>query len=65
MSENVNHTIDDILETVKKSNRRADLRLIRRAYDFAKAQHGDQLRKSGEPYIIHPLQVLIHYLLLD
>lgn len=57
MSENINHTIEEVLETVKKSNRRADLKLIKRAYDFAKTQHGDQLRKSGEPYIIHPVQV--------
>ena len=57
MSENVNHTIEEVLENAKKSNRRADLKLIRRAYDFAKSKHGDQLRRSGEPYIIHPVQV--------
>ena len=38
-------------------NRRADLNKIRKAYDFAKEKHGDQLRRSGEPYIIHPVQV--------
>ena len=47
MSENVNHTIEEVLENAKKSNRRADLKLIRRAYDFAKSKHGDQLRRSG------------------
>ncbi|MGN1326927.1 MAG: RelA/SpoT family protein, partial [Clostridia bacterium] len=57
MSENINHTIEEVLETVKKSNRRADLKLIKRAYDYAVAKHGNQLRKSGEPYIIHPVQV--------
>lgn len=31
--------------------------LIRRAYDFAAAAHDGQLRKSGEPYIVHPLSV--------
>ena len=30
MSENVNHTIEEVLENAKKSNRRADLKLIRR-----------------------------------
>ncbi len=57
MSENINHTIEEVLETVKKSNRRADLKLIKKAYEFAKDKHKDQLRKSGEPYIIHPIQV--------
>ncbi len=57
MSEIINHTIEEILETTKKMNRRADLKLIKRAYDFAKEKHGEQLRKSGEPYIIHPVQV--------
>lgn len=31
--------------------------LIRRAYDFAAAAHDGQMRKSGEPYIVHPLSV--------
>ena len=50
-------TIDDILEKMKKNSRKNDLKLIKRAYEFAKEKHGDQLRKSGEPYIIHPVQV--------
>ena len=57
MSEYINHTIEEVLETVKKSNRRADLKLIKRAYEYAKDKHKDQLRRSGEPYIIHPIQV--------
>ena len=57
MSEVKDVTIDDVLEKMKKNNKRSDLKLIRRAYDFAKKKHGDQLRKSGEPYIIHPVQV--------
>ena len=57
MSEIKDVTIEDVLEKMKKNNRRNDLKLIRKAYDFAKSKHGDQLRKSGEPYIIHPIQV--------
>lgn len=57
MSEVKEVTIDDVLEKMKKNSRRNDLKLIKRAYDFAKEKHGDQLRKSGEPYIIHPVQV--------
>lgn len=57
MSEIKDVTIDDVLEKMKKNNRRNDLKLIKRAYEYAKEKHGDQLRKSGEPYIIHPVQV--------
>ena len=57
MSEVKDVTIDDVLEKMKKNNKKSDLKLIKRAYDFAKEKHGDQLRKSGEPYIIHPVQV--------
>ena len=57
MSEVKDATIDDVIDKMKKNNRRNDLKLIKRAYDFAKEKHGNQLRKSGEPYIIHPVQV--------
>ncbi len=57
MSEVVNYTIEDVMAVAKKNNRHVDIKLIKRAYDFAKQNHGDQLRKSGEPYIIHPVQV--------
>ena len=36
-----------------------DLSMIEKAYEVAKEQHKDQKRKSGEPYIIHPLCVAI------
>lgn len=57
MSEVKDVTIEDVLDKMKKNNKKSDLKLIRRAYDFAKEKHGNQLRKSGEPYIIHPVQV--------
>ena len=57
MSEVVNYTIEDVMAVAKKNNRHVDIKLIKRAYDFAKQKHGEQLRKSGEPYIIHPVQV--------
>ncbi|MGL4344151.1 MAG: RelA/SpoT family protein [Cellulosilyticaceae bacterium] len=40
-----------------------DLSMVQRAYDLAYKAHDGQLRKSGEPYIIHPLQVA--YILAD
>ena len=57
MSENINYGIDDVINVAKKNNRHVDIKLIKKAYDFAKEKHGDQLRRSGEPYIIHPIQV--------
>ena len=50
-------TIEDVIERMRKNNRKADIKLIQRAYNYAKENHGDQLRKSGEPYIIHPINV--------
>lgn len=35
----------------------ADLNLVKRAYVFAARMHRGQLRKSGDPYIMHPLEV--------
>lgn len=52
-----NHTIKDILEKVKKNRRWPDTKLIQKAYNYAAKKHGTQLRKSGEPYIIHPTNV--------
>ena len=37
--------------------RQHDLELISKAYDKAKERHAGQLRKSGEPYLIHPVAV--------
>ena len=51
------YTLEDIIDRMKKNNKKADTKLILKAYNYAKENHGDQLRKSGEPYIIHPLQV--------
>ena len=50
-------TIDDVINNIKQKNRKADIKLVKRAYEYAKKNHGDQCRKSGEPYIIHPVQV--------
>ncbi len=44
-------------DTIREYNPAADLGRIRAAYEFARAHHGDQRRKSGELYITHPLAV--------
>ena len=63
MSEVQNKTIEDIISLVKQKKRWADTKIILKAYNYAKENHGSQCRKSGEPYIIHPLQVA--YILAD
>ena len=50
-------TIENILDAVKSYSPKADLDLIRRAYELARKAHAGQTRVSGEAYIIHPLHV--------
>ncbi len=57
MSETSEITIDTIIEKQKENYAKVNEKLIRKAYEFAKKSHGDQLRRSGEPYMIHPLNV--------
>ncbi|MDP8909489.1 MAG: HD domain-containing protein, partial [Chloroflexota bacterium] len=45
----------ELLELIQRQMPGIDTGLIERAYDFAAAAHRDQRRKSGEPYIIHPI----------
>ena len=46
-------------DTIKNYHPSADMSMIRKAYELADNAHKDQRRKSGEPYIIHPLCVAI------
>ena len=48
---------EDILEKVRSYQPEGDLDLLRRAYVFSAREHRDQLRMSGEPYLVHPLAV--------
>ncbi len=50
-------TIEDVIKKMKQCNKKADSKLIMSAYEFANENHKGQLRKSGEPYIVHPIQV--------
>ena len=47
--------IDKLIAEAKTYVKKSDLDLIRLAFDFANKAHEGQKRKSGEPYIIHPL----------
>ena len=49
-----------LIDKIKHYHPSADeLHMIEKAYNFAKNFHGDQKRKSGEPYIIHPLHTAL------
>jgi GTP diphosphokinase / guanosine-3',5'-bis(diphosphate) 3'-diphosphatase len=48
---------EDLIEKVRASNPEADVELLRRAYVFSAFEHKGQVRHSGEPYLVHPLEV--------
>lgn len=47
----------ELIEAIKKYHPSEDFSMIEKAYKLARSAHENQLRKSGEPYIIHPLAV--------
>ena len=49
--------LEDIVERLHSVNPEADVDLVRRAYIFSARAHQGQTRMSGEPYMIHPLEV--------
>jgi GTP diphosphokinase / guanosine-3',5'-bis(diphosphate) 3'-diphosphatase len=53
----VNPVLEPLIKTVRATHPKADVRLIERAYETAAYWHADQKRKSGDPYITHPLAV--------
>ena len=48
---------EDLIEKVRAANPEADTELLRRAYVFSAYEHKGQVRRSGEPYLVHPLEV--------
>jgi GTP pyrophosphokinase len=53
----VNPVLEPLIKTVRATHPKADVRLIERAYESAAYWHRDQKRRSGDPYITHPLAV--------
>ena len=51
--------LDELVSRVQSYIPQADTALIRRAYDYSARMHIEQKRKSGEPYVIHPLNVAL------
>src|SRR5690242_5140742 len=52
-----NPVLEPLLQTVRATHPKADLTVIERAYVVAEEAHRGQKRKSGDPYITHPLAV--------
>ncbi|GAB4004727.1 RelA/SpoT family protein [Nocardioides ultimimeridianus] len=52
-----NPVLESLFRAVRANHPKADLALLERAYTTAERLHGDQKRKSGDPYITHPLAV--------
>jgi guanosine-3',5'-bis(diphosphate) 3'-pyrophosphohydrolase len=52
-----NPVIEPLFRAVRANHPKADLALLERAYGIAEQMHGTQMRKSGDPYITHPLAV--------
>ena len=57
--ENPDELYDMLIARIRKYHPSTDVSMIEKAYKLAVKAHGDQRRKSGEPYIIHPLWVAI------
>ncbi|MCI8961770.1 MAG: bifunctional (p)ppGpp synthetase/guanosine-3',5'-bis(diphosphate) 3'-pyrophosphohydrolase [Clostridia bacterium] len=57
MQEEQQITLNDLISTIKRNNKIADIKTVTKAHNYALQYHGSQKRKSGEPYIIHPLNV--------
>ena len=48
---------DDLIKSLRKGTTEESVKMIRRAFEFAREAHQGVRRKSGEPYILHPLAV--------
>ena len=50
---------DQLVKELRNQRPKADVKLVERAFDIADAAHEGQLRKSGDPFITHPLNVAL------
>ena len=57
MAKIVNLTGDEVVALTQKYMNDSDVAYVKKALDYATEAHITQVRKSGEPYIIHPIQV--------
>ena len=47
----------DLLQQMRENRPADDLEIVRKAYEYSQKHHAGQTRASGEPYLIHPLEV--------
>lgn len=57
ISEKSPETVEELIEKIRAYNPNVEADLIRKAYEFSEKAHSGQVRRSGEPYITHPLGV--------
>ncbi|EHE93797.1 GTP diphosphokinase [Streptococcus thermophilus CNCM I-1630] len=57
MAKDKNVTGEEILDVCSAYMSADDLKLVEKAWHYATDAHSEQFRQSGEPYIIHPIQV--------
>src|SRR2546423_13574848 len=47
----------ELMKKLRENRPNDDLELVKKAYDFSQKHHAGQSRASGEPYLVHPLEV--------
>ncbi len=52
-------SIDELIDRISRYHPDDNMDLVRRAYEFAEKAHADQVRKSGDPYFMHPCAVAV------
>ena len=57
MSKNKNYTAEDVISLCREYMNEKSIQFIEKALEYATFAHKDQVRKSGEAYIVHPIQV--------
>jgi len=57
LSQRPTKTLEELLNKIRSYFPQADLKIIEKAYYFSERAHEGQIRRSGEPYISHPLSV--------
>lgn len=57
MAKNTIYTGEQVVDMTRDYMSKEDVAVVEKAYHFAEQAHKEQVRKSGEPYIVHPIQV--------